>query len=298
VNISLFNIDSRKIPNIPLLKIERHYKNEYNANIFWDDKEKMRESDAVFVSCVFTKNRSECMFFEEFAKVNPNINVEIGGSGYDIEKNLPEEIENIDLHINIGFTSRGCCRNCKFCIVPKKEGKFHAIGDIYNLWDGKSDHITIMDNNIFANFEHFEKISNQIISENLSVDFNQGLDIRLLQDRHAEILKKMKPMSVWRFAFDSANYKDQFIRGAEILKKYRLKSKSQIYFLSGFNEGFDSDIERLNIINDYGLNTFFMLYEEGRFISANPTEKDLDIIAHTRAPIGNKAKYVRLLMKE
>jgi hypothetical protein len=295
LNVSLFNIDSKKIPSLPLLKIEKYYKEKFDANIVWDNKDNIESADKVFVSCVFTKNKGECKFFEEFSDNNPDIEVEIGGSGYDLDKVLPSEIEDIDLHINIGFTSRGCCRNCQFCIVPKKEGRFHPVGDIYDIWDGKSDSIIIMDNNIFADFNHFEKIANQVIKEDIKVDFNQGLDIRILNDDHARLLKKMKPISVWRFAFDSLKYKEQFIRGAEILKDHRLKSKSQIYFLAGFQDGLDKDIERLKIINRYKLNTFFMIDEGGENVYRQLSENDLKTIESTRSPIGNKAKYIKMI---
>lgn len=75
------------------------------------------------------------------------------------------------------------------------------MGDIYDIWDSKAKEITLMDNNILALPEHFEKISQQIMKENLTVDFNQGLDIRLLNERQMKLLVEMKTKTV-RFAWD------------------------------------------------------------------------------------------------
>lgn len=51
--------------------------------------------------------------------------VEVGGTGWDLKKRLPPEIENMKpddtlygIDYGMGFTSRGCIRNCKFCVVP------------------------------------------------------------------------------------------------------------------------------------------------------------------------------------
>jgi len=71
-----------------------------------------------------------------------------GGTGFDLTTILPPEIEAMKPKINIGFTTRGCIRNCPFCVVPQKEGKIKIIGDIYDFWDGKNEWITILDNNI------------------------------------------------------------------------------------------------------------------------------------------------------
>lgn len=43
-----------------------------------------------------------------------------GGTGFDVYKKLPKEVENIVLRNNYGFTQRGCNCACKFCLVNKK----------------------------------------------------------------------------------------------------------------------------------------------------------------------------------
>ena len=294
LKIGLFNIDSKRIPNYALCKVEKYY-TDLGYEIIWNDKKRIDECSEIFVSCIFTKNKHECNFFENLIPKMPHVKINIGGSGYDIYKELPPEIENIKIHQNFGFTMRGCVRNCEFCIVPKKEGKLKIVADIYDIWDGKSNQITLMDNNIFANKEHFFNITNQLIKNNLQIDFNQGLDIRLLDDELAQQLVKLKPISSWRFSFDSLKYKTAFLRGAEILKKYKLAYKSQFFLLVGFDSTVQEDVERIRLLNQYKLNSFFMLFEKGKYIKGELSEEDKLVIGKLRCPIGNKLKYLRIL---
>ncbi|HZY25608.1 MAG TPA: hypothetical protein VFE71_07265, partial [Bacteroidales bacterium] len=85
--------------------------------------------DKVYASIVFKKNKS---LLDQLLTQHPEIPIDIGGSGYNLEKTLPHEIENMkpdyslypDNDASIGFSIRGCFRKCHFCIVPEKEGKF------------------------------------------------------------------------------------------------------------------------------------------------------------------------------
>ncbi|MBA7632384.1 hypothetical protein ES703_39930 [subsurface metagenome] len=102
-----------------------------------------------------------------------------GGSGFNLTTKLPKEIEKIKPHLNFGFTTRGCNRNCKWCVVPKKEGEIKIVGDLSDLWDSKSREIKLLDNNILFVPDHFKMICEQAIKNDLIIDFNQGLDARL-----------------------------------------------------------------------------------------------------------------------
>ena len=128
--ISIINIDS-KIPNLALKKIEKYHLDK-GDEVIWDFP--LIPSDKTYVSIVFSWNKEQ-------AKQYPG--ADIGGSGYDLKKKLPPEIDKIKPRINLGFTTRGCLRKCYFCIVPEKEGVVRTEGDIYDLWDGKSKELTI-----------------------------------------------------------------------------------------------------------------------------------------------------------
>jgi len=245
------NIDST-IPNLALKKVEKYHIGKGNE-IIWDMALALDSVDKAYVSCVFPENRYKCLIFEGKAL--------IGGSGYDLSIKLPPEIDTIKPRINWGFTTRGCIRNCPFCFVPKMEGYIHVVGDIYDIWDGKSKEITLMDNNILALHNHFNLICQQLIKEKLKVDFNQGLDIRLITDDIARKLSQLRNHR-FRFAFDSPRMEDEFRKGLEILLKYMSPSRFMIYVLVGFDTIFDEDMYRIRVIRGYGSDAFVMLYNK------------------------------------
>jgi hypothetical protein len=73
----------------------------------------LRKYDEIWVSSIFAYNRS---------LIPPECH--IGGSGVDLRTELPAEIEAVNPRQNYGFTTRGCIRNCPFCVVPRKRQAF------------------------------------------------------------------------------------------------------------------------------------------------------------------------------
>ena len=171
-------------------------------------------------------------------------------------------------------TTRGCIRKCKFCAVPKIEPNFKCYIDIKPKINGiiekygmKSD-LMILDNNILAspnlgqivedivdcgfgvNNNLFEYISNgKKVTKRRYVDFNQGLDARLLYKypKKMELLSKIaiKPL---RIAFDHANDKfvKKYTRCMLLTAKYQIKDVSN-YILFNYNDEPDDLYKRLEI---------------------------------------------------
>ena len=260
MKVLLINIDST-IPNVALKKIEQ-YHTERGDEVIWDLPLWKHLADKIYVSCVFTWNKDKCKEWEGIA--------EIGGSGYDVKKVLPAEIELQKPKINIGFTTRGCIRKCQFCIVKDKEGKLVAVGDIYDFWDGQSKEIELLDNNILGLPAHFEKIWGQIRKEGLTVREN-GLDIRLLNDWNAKILSSVKHKE-YHFAYDNVGDKPAVEKGIETLLRNGIH-KSTFYVLVGFNTTFTQDLERLNFLREKGQNAYVMrmrgCVKEKKYIALN-----------------------------
>lgn len=208
-------------------------------------------ADKVYVSCVFEKNKKECYDYEDDPKCL------IGGSGYSLDIELPEEIENIKPKVNLGFTLRGCIRNCKFCIVPQKEGKIRAVGDLLDLWDGKSKDIILLDNNILALPDHFKLICKQARDNNIRLDFNQGLDFRLLTEELLIELINTKT-SDHRFAFDNIKYFPKVRKVVDLLNKYNIKALW--YVLVNFDSTFEEDLERIEYLHSNNQRAYVMRY--------------------------------------
>lgn len=251
--VAIINIDS-KIPNLALKKVEKYHLDRRDQ-VIWNPLPLWEQTaDKVYVSCVFSENREAAEAWEDRA--------EIGGSGYDIKRQLPPEIESVRPRINMGVTTRGCIRHCPFCIVPEKEGRFRVVGDLYDLWDGKSKDITILDNNILADPKHFAYVCKQSIYPKIRLDFNQGLDHRLLTPEICNLLTKIRHKE-YRFAWDFPGGVDAVEKALDMLREAGIK-RSMWYILVGFNTAFKEDLMRLNFLREHGQTAFVMRYTKNR----------------------------------
>lgn len=250
----LINIDS-KLPNLALEKIAMWHRDD---EVIWDLPIMASQCDKVYVSCIYTKNKYLCNQWKGMA--------DIGGSGYDLQKRLPEEIEALKPRINWGFTTRGCIRKCGFCFVPEKEGKIRIMGDLLDLWDGKSREVIVLDNNILALPKHFKKICKQANQNKIKLDFNQGLDIRLLTNDLAQELNSIEHTSDIRFAWDSVKDEKYILDGIETLKRNNCK-RAMFYVIVGFNTTIEEDLHRFNILKRLGQRAYCMRHENTRGVS-------------------------------
>ena len=260
MNIGLVDVDS-KIPNLALMKISAHHKKKGDEVEFYNP---MFNYEKVYMSKIFTYTR------DYMYPINADTVVK-GGSGCDLSAELPEEIENIkpdydlyNIDYAMGFTTRGCIRNCDFCLVPEKEGKIKSVADIYDFWDGQET-IMIMDNNLTAHNKQFNFILDQLIEEQVDVNFSQGLDIRLINKKKAKKLShlNLKHNRVIHFAFDDIQDKELVEKNIKILldngvKYYRMT----FYVLIGFNSTPKEDLERINLLKKYKVNPFVMPYKD------------------------------------
>lgn len=254
--ILLIDIDS-KIPNLALHKLCVYHQQQGDDVSWGSARDLIQESyvDKVYVSCVFTENKPKA---EEWAGL-----AVIGGSGYRLDTELPWAVEQTRPHINLGFTTRGCIRHCNFCIVPEKEGGIRAVGDLLDLWDGCSERkVTVLDNNILALPEHFKMICQQARDNKLLVDFNQGLDHRLLTP---EIVSEMISIRhrEYRFAYDRVVYEGSVIKALKLLRKNKL-NRAFWYVLVGYDTDYAEDMWRLDLLRNWGQTVFVQRYVKTR----------------------------------
>lgn len=248
MKILIINIDS-KMPNLALKKIEKYHKDK-GHEVIWDFPLARHAVDKIYVSSIFDWNAIRCKEWEGIA--------EIGGSGWDLTTELPPEIERVKPRINLGFTTRGCIRKCSFCVVPKKEGYIRVIGDLLDLWDGKTRKIIVLDNNILALPDHFAMVCQQAMDNKIRVDFNQGLDFRLLTPEIVELMART-PHIKYHFAFDHPSYLPGVERAIKLLHKNKIVC-STWYVLSGYNTTFLEDLDRTEYLRSKGENAFIQRY--------------------------------------
>lgn len=284
MTIGLIDIDS-KIPNLALMKISNYYKELGEKVEFVEDG---KEYEKIYASSIFTRSKSECeKLIEKYGD-----KIEIGGTGWDLKKELPIEIEktrpDYDLYsaqeiarrmrgimtkerklqkaieivnAGMGFTSRGCIRNCGFCFVPKKEGKFKDVAEISDLINPKSNVLILHDNNLTADPYCIDKL-NEIRDRKLIVDINQGCDVRLVTDEIAHALSEVKHLRSLHYAWDLMSFENQVMDGIKILSKYIKPYRHMCFMLVGFNTTFEEDMYRFRKLTEMKIDPFVMIYNQ------------------------------------
>lgn len=285
------DIDKRRrpFPNLALMKLSAYYKAR-------DDEVHLNEPlfgfDKVFASCIFTWHGKRTL------NVPPETC--LGGSGYNLNIILPSEVEHIrpdyDLYprvdFSMGFTSRGCIRRCPWCIVPTKEGRLMPWATIDEFWDHRHRKVKLLDNNFLAQ-PAADEILARLAEDRLEVDFYQGLDIRLVDERMAFYLARVKSDSL-RFSFDDIAYEKDVREGVKLLRENGVRSrKLSFYVLYGFSDD-DHVIERMNILADLNVDVYPMAYR-----GPDGKEPQRRVIFHDNilwhGPYRNKLKFLRLV---
>ena len=164
------------------------------------------EGDTAFVSVPFTwllpEAWSQCVALRQGHKRvragGPAVSLSIGSAALpDMSQvaEVGEEVAALPHHNpNATFTSRGCIRKCSFCAVPKIEGDLREL----TAWDPRP---LVCDNNLLAcSRSHFDKVIDRL-KPVPGIDFNQGLDARLLTDYHVGRIRELDLECV-RFAWD------------------------------------------------------------------------------------------------
>lgn len=157
-------------------------------------------------------------------------------------KGLIKELEGIpldyslfpEIDYSLTFTSRGCLRNCAFCIVHVHEPDYIEVEDWEQQINYDSKHIILMDNNFLAcKKPHFDKVIDTLVDYGKTVDFNQSLDARLMTDYKAKRLCELhhKPL---RFAFDNSTYEKHVRNAVALMEKYGF-DKRYIHYLLLYN---------------------------------------------------------------
>ncbi len=255
---AILDIDSHGgFVNLALMKIARWHKDK-GEPIEWA-MPLFGNYDTIYASKIFT-------FSPE-----PNWNeynyqtIEKGGTGYDIAKKLPPEIEKIlnpdysiypTCNYSIQFYSRGCIRKCGFCLVNKKEGRIHAVEPME--LNPRGEWIEVLDNNFFANPE-WRSAVDDLRKRNLPVKFH-GVDVRLMTEEMAYALNSLKLKDGVHIAWDLPKL-DLRKRIKEMLK-WIAPDKIRCYVLVGYNSTPEQDYERLRYLKEMKILPFVQPYRD------------------------------------
>lgn len=279
MKIGLIDVDGHNYPNLPLMKISAWHKAQGDS-VEWYEPMFSGHCDKVYMSKVFS-------FTPDYEYYIDADVIERGGTGYAIslrggreeydksrDKALPDEIEHIYPDYSLypeltkdtafGFLTRGCPRGCGFCHVASKEGKCsYKVADLTEFWRGQKK-IELLDPNLLACKDSIELL-NQLIESKATINFNQGLDIRMMTEEKAEKLSQI-PIYAIHFAWD--RYEDKDIIQPKFRQFRKISKVSnhnlQVYCIVGDKERrvLDSDLERIYWLRDNGYAPYVMIYDK------------------------------------
>lgn len=275
MKVGLIDVDGHNFPNLALLKISAWHKAKGDSVELITPLE-AKQYDQTYASKVFSWSQLPTL---------PD-NCIIGGSGYDKHKDLPEEIEHTCPDYNLyplsyeydrtsfGFLTRGCISNpgiCPECIVPEKEGKIRPHADIGEF--ARHKEVTLLDNNVLScdwGIQQIEKIAKL----GLKVDFNQGLDARLIDDSVAKLLSKVKWHKPVRLALDRMENKDYVLNAVQRLRWRNVTPMAySCYVLIKDNK--NDAIERIRFLKGIGVDPFPQPYRNPQGDAPKQWQKDL-----------------------
>lgn len=267
MKIGLHDSDKTSFPNLALMKLSAWHKAQGDDVKFYD---------SLFASC-FDKVYSSKVFTFTPESLELVGNVEKGGTGYKLFHRLPDGIEHTcpdyslyNLDYSIGFLTRGCPNKCAWCIVPQKEGDISAHADIEEFLRHKE--VVLMDNNVLASeygISQIEKLSRLQVK----VDFNQGLDARLIDDSVARLLAKVRWRHPIRLACDHPAQMPAIQKAVQLLRWHNARPAR--YFVYCLVNEVEEALERVQFLKGLYLEPFaqpFRDYEN----KIRPTKKQLD----------------------
>ncbi len=265
MKIGLIDVDGKgaRYPNLALMKLAAHHRRR-GDRVEWVNY--LDTYDIVYKSKVFNFSA------DDQTAINA-AEVVCGGTGYDLHKELPEEIDalqpdysiypGVDAKTAYGFLTRGCPNRCKWCVVPKKEGLIRPYMDVEEIAVGGRKRLILMDNNVLASDYGLRQIE-KIVRLGYYVDFNQAMDARLVTDDIAKLLAQVRWIKRIRFGCDTPQQISDCDRAIELIDKHGYKGEYFLYCII-----MDDMVEALTRLNHWRK-------KGGRYLPHAQPFRDLD----------------------
>lgn len=313
-------------PPLGLLKISTLLKQYRNTvELVSPPRLPLIKPDIILVTSLFTYGWEKTKEAIEFYRLRyPGVPVVLGGIYASLMQKHAEEVINPDFiwkgiiqeledvcpdyslvpnwNASILFSSRGCIRRCPFCVVWKLEPEYKAKNRIEHLINPVHDKIIFWDNNFLASPYKFQILDFLETYKNNSgkkveIDFNQGLDARLITSLVAEKLSKLK-INLIRLAYDRMSDRKYLEKAIKNLKEAGINNrKILVYTLFNFMDTPQEFLERLKDLMSWEVVAYPMRYQpndtltKDKYISPGWTEELLEMIAKARRVLGTHGAF-------
>lgn len=280
MKIGLIDVDGHNFPNIPLMKISAYHKAKGDS-VGWYDPMFSGHCDRVYMSKIFSfsPDYEYCIQADEIIKGGSGYCITLDENGKEVynkanENKLPPEIEHIYPDYSLypeetkntayGFLTRGCPRQCSFCHTSIKDGTIsHKVCNLSEFWNGQKN-IVLLDQNILA-CKDWRELLQQLIDSKAYVEFNGGLDIRLMTEEKARYITQIKQRII-HFAWDRYEDKEKILPKFEMFKRVSgfNERKLVVYTIVNYDTTLEQDLERINTLKELGYWAYVMIYNRDK----------------------------------
>jgi hypothetical protein len=173
------------------------------------------------------------------------------------------------LNYSIGFLTKGCPRQCFFC-VNRNASIVEECSSLSDFLDFSRPFIYLWDDNFLA-YRNWKDLLQQLQDTQKPFQFRQGLDIRLMTEEKAKILSRSKYHGDYTFAFD--NILDRtIIENKLALWRKHTRKDTKLYLFCGYNVSTSVELYkdirdlfvRIRILIKYGCLPYVMRHENFR----------------------------------
>ena len=295
IDADLLEKNRHRMPNLACMKISSYHKQMGDQVELLTDYSNVQEFGRVYLSKVFTGTRCP----EEVLTME---HVKYGGTGFYLDQapGLPYEVEHTmpdySLYANwlasqgedgkrskkfkyyreysVGFLTRGCFRQCPFCVNRNKTASVPA-SPVTEFYDPKRKKICLLDDNFLACRE-WHTLLERLRETGRPIQFRQGLDIRLITSQKAEELAACRLDGDLIFAFNNIKDKRVIVEKMKVINNVFQGSKRvRFYVLTGFDSKGRYDqsfwrqdllqtFERIRILMGMRAYPYIMRYEKYR----------------------------------
>lgn len=257
--VLLIDVDG-KIPNVALMKLSAFYRRQgYKTTLARAENWDVEAAEQVFASCTFhcdASLRRVARLREMFGE-----RLRAGGSGLDLKLRLPAEIEAMPADYGlydetaekaVGFLTRGCPFSCPFCLVPVKEGLPRQVSDFDDLLQGRTK-LVLLDDNILSH-PQADQFLEEMAARKLEVNFNQTLDLRLVDRNRAGLLRRIACRNYrfsrtnYHFSLNGTGNFDLLRRNYAYLDFQKREDNVEFVCMYGFDTTLAEDVERFEFL--------------------------------------------------